>query len=90
MPILAGQAKLKAAIKTRVYNALKKANAANGKSNPEADKTWMTQAEAISEIAQDICQFLLSDVSVAPNIPVVVVGSPSTQSGSTTSPGKLL
>ena len=90
MPILAGQAKLKAAIKTRVYNALKKSNSGNAKSNPQADKTWHTQAEAISEIAEDICQFLLTDVQVAPGIPVTTAGSPAAQAGATTSPGKLL
>lgn len=79
-------AKLKEMIKTRIYNSLKKNFAADGKNNKAADASWKKQAEAIAEIAEDICLFLQTDVQVAPGIPTA--GSPAAHV--TTAPGKLI
>jgi hypothetical protein len=83
--------KLRAAIETRIFNNLKKEFAAEGKGNEkEAEKSWKRQAAALADIALDIVQFLQSDVQVAAGISVTTAGSPSAQSGATSSPGKLV
>ena len=88
MPIVAP--KLQAAMQIRIYNALKKNFAADGATNKEADANWQKQAAAISEIAIDICNMLLTEASVAPGQAVTTAGSPTAQAGSTVSPGKLI
>lgn len=88
MPIVA--AKLQKAMELRIYNSLKAAFSADAKDNPAADANWQKQAKAIASIAQDIALMLLTEAQVAPGQAVVTAGSPAAQSGTTTSPGKLL
>jgi hypothetical protein len=88
MPIVA--AALQAQMETRIYNGLKAAFAADGKDSPQADASWQKQSKAIAAIAQDICTMLLTQAQVAPGQAVTTVGSPTTQAGSTVSPGKLV
>jgi hypothetical protein len=78
--------KLKDAIETRIYNALAKEFAEEGKTNKEAKKAWKRQAKVMSEIALDIVDFLMNDVQVAAGIPTA--GSAAAQS--TVAPGKLM
>jgi len=90
MPIIA--AKVKMDIEQAVFNALKKEFKDEIKDNEKGESSLKKQAKAISEIATVICTMLLSDVQVAPGIPVVGAGGgvPGPMSGSTTAPGKLL
>jgi len=100
MPLIA--AKLKSAIKTRVYNALEKEFSSDAKDNPKAKEYWKKLASAISEMAEDIVDTLQQDAQVAAGIQVVVnpgqvvatpagPGSTSTPgTASTTSPGKII
>jgi hypothetical protein len=88
MPIVA--AKLKAEINTRVYNGLKAAYAKDGATSETSDANWAKLAEAVSGIAIDICNLLLTEVQVAPGIAVTTAGPPAAHSGATVSPGKLI
>jgi hypothetical protein len=88
MPIVA--AALKAKMQTRIFNALKEKFKDDIKDNDKGVESLMKQAEAISGIAEDICEMLLTQVQVSPGIPVVTAGSPAAQSGATTAPGKLI
>ena len=65
MPLIAPVIKQKA--KTAALNILKSKNAANGKDNPQADKTHEAVAEAISAVVAPAC---------AAGLPAVVTGMP--------------
>jgi len=90
MPIVATA--LKAKMKTRLVNAFKQAFAEDGATNDQASASWEKQAEAISSIAEDICNLLLTEAQVAPGIAVTGAGGgvPGPMSGATTAPGKLI
>lgn len=90
MPIVA--AKLKKEMELRIYNALKKNFAADGATNKEADASWQKTAAAVSEIAVDICNMLLTEASVAPGIASSGTGGgvPGPVATVTVSPGKLI
>jgi hypothetical protein len=47
-------------------------------------------ANAISDIAMDIVEELTTNAQVVPGQKVITNGSPSTQTGSTVSPGRII
>ena len=51
---------------------------------------WALLADAISDIAMDIVTEITTNAEVVPGQAVVTLGSPTTQAGSTISPGKIL
>lgn len=57
---------------------------------PEAQRQWHMIADAISDIAMDIVTEIQSNAEVVPGQQVVTNGGPSTQTGATVSPGKIL
>lgn len=88
MPLIAPVIKQKA--KTAALNILKSKNAANGKDNPQADKTHEAVAEAISAAIEVVINSILTEAQIAPGIPVTTAGSPAAQAGATTAPGKII
>lgn len=83
-------AKLKKALEARIIAAMAREFKEEIAINNDAAKAHRRMAAALSDIAMDIVMMLLSEVQVAPGIPVATAGSPAAQAGSTTSPGKLL
>lgn len=82
--------KLKKTMEARLIAALTREMESELSANPAAAASHRKLAAAISDIALDIIDCLLSDAQIAPGIPVATVGGPTAQSGTTTAPGKLV
>lgn len=83
---------LKAKMSERIFEGLKRVYTkvdatANYSSVVEAQ--WRSMADAISDIALDIVADIQQNAQVNPGISVVTSGGPSTQSGSTITPGTI-
>lgn len=55
-----------------------------------AEAQWAKLADALSDIATDIVTQITTNAQVVAGIPVTTVGSPTTQTGATTAPGKII
>ncbi len=73
-------------VETKVYAALEKEFAAEGKVNKEAKKSWKRQAKVAGIIAKAIIEEIKKTGQVASGIPTA--GSPASQM--TTLPGKII
>jgi hypothetical protein len=79
---------MKAKFRKRIHDGLARVFASDHDS--QVDAQWSKMADAISDIAMDIVTELTTKAQVAPGIPVVTNGSPTTQAGATVSPGKII
>lgn len=88
MPIV--EPKIAKTLQTALMSELKSAFAGPNAPDDSMD-SHAKLAEAISKaVAKVIANLLLTEVQVAPGIPVATAGSPAAQTGATTAPGKLL
>jgi hypothetical protein len=87
-------ASMKAAFQTRIAAGLSRVfssevGLAAGYSAISAAQ-WAKMADAISDIAMDIVTQIQTEAQVLPGQAVVTVGSPTTQTGATTTPGTII
>lgn len=85
--------RLQSTMYNSIYNGLKaqftsSVSQASGYS-AVADAQWQAIATAVSMIAADIVTEITTNAEVLPGQVVVTVGSPTTQTGATTTPGQI-
>lgn len=88
MPIV--PPKLKKDIEDAVSSALAREFAEEASISDTASADHKRLAAAISDMGLVIATFLISEVAVAPGIPLASAGSPVAHTGSTVGPGKLV
>lgn len=85
---------MKALMQARIHAGLSRVltpTVSDGKNYPPiADEFWAKLADAISDIAMDIVNEIHQNAQVVPGQQVTTNGGPTTQSGQTISPGKIL
>jgi hypothetical protein len=91
MPLVASE--MKAKFQSRIYSGLQRVFGSEISEGtdypPEAQKQWRMMADAISDIAMDVVNEITQNAQVNPGQQVVTNGGPSTQTGSTMSPGTI-
>lgn len=91
MPLQGPEMKQK--FQTRIHSGLARvfgSDAAAGAGYPAiADPFWTKLADAISDIAMDVVNEIQQNAEVMPGQAVVTAGGPSSQAGTTVSPGKI-
>ena len=91
MPLVATEIKSK--FQSRIHDGLRRvfqADVSEGKEyDAVADAQWAKIADAISDIAMDLVTEIQTNAQVLPGQQVLTAGSPTTQSGTTISPGKI-
>jgi len=92
MPLVAPE--MKAKFQSRIHAGLTRvfgSDVSAGQGYPPiADPFWAKLADAISDIAMDVVDEIQQNAQVVPGQQVLTNGSPTTHTGNTISPGKII